>query len=517
MIFDEAALAYNVIARNLAGLIGPLNHEQMAPVVFLWAAKLSIAGLGVSEWALRLTPFLASLATLILFNRLAARVLSPWPAVLATLLIALSTEQIHYAAIFKQYSVDVLVTTLLLWLALACYRTTTVRRWWVTVAAGAVCLVVSMPSLFVLGGIGLAMIGVVLAERNRRLMPQVAAGLVVWLVAFGLVFLQTSQNADRKAFFQWWWKGSFLDPRLPGFPHRLSVAVSETLHAALAGPSTPTLVMALLIAGIGWGLVTLVRRRAFPLLVTLAVPAGLMAAASALHFYPIAARFVLFLAPCVVLAIAIGVDEVARRTASLGPRVWSGLVAGSALFATVPAAWQQATARTTDETTLRPLIQALEARSAPSETVYLYSKVVMVYVFYSTDWSDPPNVARADRFAQLFDSRWSNPPGIASTARAAGDALRLTDRGRGVVIGLGTGKHYMETRGFQSSELAPDWAANEVRRIRAEGSSVAWLLFGQESDSPREDLLREIQLAGATVDLDLDERGAHLYRVHFPR
>jgi hypothetical protein len=165
---------------------------------------------------------------------------------------------------------------------------------------------------------------------------------------------------------------------------------------------------------------------------------------------------------------------------------------------------------------LRPLIRELEARSQPSETVYLYSKVVAVYVFYSTDWNHQSNLDRPLRFSRLFDARWSNPPGTVSAARAAGDALRLTDRGREVVIGLGTGKHYMDIRGFESSELAPDWAANEVRRIRAEGSPTAWLLFGQESDSPREDLLQQIRLTGATIDLDLGERGAHLYRVHFP-
>jgi hypothetical protein len=516
MIFDEAALALNVATRSFAELLGPLDHVQMAPLLFLWGAKLSVVVLGVSEWALRLTPLLAGIGALVLFQRCAARILSSWSAAFAMLLLALSTELVHYAAVFKQYSSDALATTLLLSLALSWYRAPSRRSWWALVVAGAFCLAASMPSVFVLGGIGLATALLVFRAPNRRLVPEVIAGLALWLGTFGVVFLQSSQDPDRTAFFQWWWKYSFLDPRLPDFPQRVSTAVSEALAAAFTAPQTPTLILILFTLGVIVGLLTLAYRGSIVLLSTLLVPPMLLAAASGLHFYPVAARFLLCFAPYVVLLVAIGIDGIDPKVRSPGRLVW-GAVLGFAVLATVvPGAWRLATDPSTDETGLRPLVQALEARSRPGETVYLYNKAIIVYTFYSTDWRHQPNLDRPRRYAQLFDARWGKRRVAPPDTGMNGAALRLVDRGRSTVLGIGTGKHYLDYRGFLSPELDPGWDLNELRRIRAEGSRTAWLLFSGESETPRDQLLQRIREAGGFLDWHLDRRGAYLYRIRFP-
>ena len=73
---DEAAVAVNVTGRGLAALLfQPLTYYQVAPLGFLALEKLGVGILGNTEAALRLFPYLLSLASLPLFWRVAARYL----------------------------------------------------------------------------------------------------------------------------------------------------------------------------------------------------------------------------------------------------------------------------------------------------------------------------------------------------------------------------------------------------------------------------------------------------------
>ena len=48
---DEAFLAVNVLLRDFAGLLRPLEYYQIAPVGFLWGELAMVRALGRSEWA----------------------------------------------------------------------------------------------------------------------------------------------------------------------------------------------------------------------------------------------------------------------------------------------------------------------------------------------------------------------------------------------------------------------------------------------------------------------------------
>ena len=75
---DEAFIAVNLLTRDFAGLLKPLEYYQIAPMGFLWAELAVIRVLGASEWAVRLIPFLSGLASLGLFALRASRVLGWW-------------------------------------------------------------------------------------------------------------------------------------------------------------------------------------------------------------------------------------------------------------------------------------------------------------------------------------------------------------------------------------------------------------------------------------------------------
>src|ERR1700748_299826 len=64
---DEAALIVNVLGKGFRELLGPLFFAEAGPPLFLWVERAVSLVLGDSTFALRLLPFLASCAGLLLF------------------------------------------------------------------------------------------------------------------------------------------------------------------------------------------------------------------------------------------------------------------------------------------------------------------------------------------------------------------------------------------------------------------------------------------------------------------
>src|SRR5947209_4519575 len=81
---DEIYLALNITGRSFAELWKPLDHDQGAPVGFLMLVKLVTLFGGESELALRLVPLAAGLGSMLLFPRVAGRLLPPAGAAFAT-------------------------------------------------------------------------------------------------------------------------------------------------------------------------------------------------------------------------------------------------------------------------------------------------------------------------------------------------------------------------------------------------------------------------------------------------
>src|SRR5687767_14302770 len=70
---DELFIVLNVTKREWIELLTePLRYHQVAPIGFLIATKLGAEILGPGEAGLRLFPYLASLAGLVLFWRVSA-------------------------------------------------------------------------------------------------------------------------------------------------------------------------------------------------------------------------------------------------------------------------------------------------------------------------------------------------------------------------------------------------------------------------------------------------------------
>jgi hypothetical protein len=111
---DEAFLALAVVERPLSTLLSlPLPYEQTPPPLFLILVKLLSTVAGTSETALRALPFASACLALCLWP-LAARRHSRACLLTGAFLLAVSYGGIYYAAEFKPYATEALLSVLFL-------------------------------------------------------------------------------------------------------------------------------------------------------------------------------------------------------------------------------------------------------------------------------------------------------------------------------------------------------------------------------------------------------------------
>src|SRR5687768_16806490 len=107
--YDEAYLLLNVFARSGAALLGPLDMQQAAPPLYLWALRGLYDWLGPAEWAMRLPAFAAGVAALLLMAPLGRRLAGEPGWLWAVGLCALSGHAVTHGCEVKPYAVDLLV------------------------------------------------------------------------------------------------------------------------------------------------------------------------------------------------------------------------------------------------------------------------------------------------------------------------------------------------------------------------------------------------------------------------
>ncbi|MFN0177996.1 MAG: glycosyltransferase family 39 protein [Gemmatimonadales bacterium] len=324
---DELALARQIIDRPMLDLLSrPLDYNQAAPSGFLVLMKAVTALFGDSEYALRLVPFVASLASLPVFLALASRILPPLAQAPALFFFAVAPNLILRAAEVKQYSTDVLAATAVVLLALRWLERPTRGRGWALGAALAIGAWCSHPLIFVGAGVLLPL--AVDARRRQALrdfLPGVAAVAVSVLGAALLALLEegtgnraSMAEAWRSVFMPWEPVGAavWAWERIPRpFVRELGVSRIASLGFAALVP-------------LGW--LALTRARSWITAGVIAGPVLVTILAAALHVYPFANRLVSFLFPLAIIAIGAALGAAGNRLRQAHPAlallVWVAVV-----------------------------------------------------------------------------------------------------------------------------------------------------------------------------------------------
>jgi hypothetical protein len=323
---DELSLVLNVTERGLVELLTQgLDWEQVAPVGYLLPTKLAVLLLGEGELALRVVPLAASLLALILFWRLAQKLLEPVGALVATAGFALNPLLISLGSVVKQYSTDVLATVLVLWALrwLSDPKGSLSTRVLVGAGAGAIGFL-SIPSVIVAAAAITALLYQAWAtgglqsrdSRSRTLMP-----LVVWAAMAGgaALWAQSILTPGLQEYMTGFWagRGAFAPPFTED-PTWVLVRGGATLDGVLfsaymgqgaeMGPvlTEPIKTLILLGALLGAPLLAptaLMRLGGFGWVIAIPLPFLLALGLSAFAIYPIDPRTSAFLVPLLLLLV----------------------------------------------------------------------------------------------------------------------------------------------------------------------------------------------------------------------
>ncbi len=156
---DEAFVAVNLIDRSYRDLLQPLRYGQICPLLFLWAERAAVSAFGFNELSLRLFPLVCGVLGMVLFHRMASRLLRGLPLLLAVGIFAVTLHPIRHAAEVKPYASDLLASLALLTMSLEWWRDRERTAWlWGLVAAAPIALGLSHPAAFVAGGVALGLV-----------------------------------------------------------------------------------------------------------------------------------------------------------------------------------------------------------------------------------------------------------------------------------------------------------------------------------------------------------------------
>lgn len=315
---DEAFVAVSLLTRDFRGMLEPLAHFQIVPVGFMWAELAAARLLGYGPEALRVVPVLAGIASLLVFWRLAPRLLDRRSAFIAVAIFAASYYPMRHANEIKPYSFDLLAALLITAAAWSAWRRPDAWSRWVLLAlVTAVAAWCSYPSVFVSGGVLAALGFAVLRRRSVGVTAAWLASGFALVASFALMYVLVARGQEQAGASLYAAESNWRDTFPPvDAPWRLPAWFIAT-HTGnlLAYPvggrdGRSVLTFVLVVAGV----VTLWRRRG-PVAALLLGPFALTLVAALLERYPYggSARVAQHLAPMICLFAGAGLVAIARR------------------------------------------------------------------------------------------------------------------------------------------------------------------------------------------------------------
>lgn len=310
LFLDEVNLARNLYERGYSDLLHPLDYEQFAPPLFLWIAKTSSLLFGFSEMALRLFPYLSSIASILLLVYLIDLLLDKKYAIYPLALFAGGYLFLHYGTELKQYSSDFMVTLLLLIAALKSDKHFREKKFllaWILI--GSIAIWLSMPAIFILFAIGVYWLSRVLQTNERKALPAIVFIGSTWLVQFALYFFLVLKKQIASDYLQNYHAHSFLyfPGSLSNIIHDLKVLSGLVGH--LGGFTTLALACNSFLLVIG-AMALYQKEKLRSVLFFLPIASLLLAAL--LHKYALADRLALFIFPVLFVLLAYGIEMLFR-------------------------------------------------------------------------------------------------------------------------------------------------------------------------------------------------------------
>jgi 4-amino-4-deoxy-L-arabinose transferase-like glycosyltransferase len=502
---DEAKLALSVGRRGFFGLLQPLDYNQVAPVLYLWLLKAATSIFGMHEWALRLPSLVAGILMMVIVWLLAREVLSEIGALVALLLTATGPLLVAYAAEAKPYGIDALITAVLLLVALRVYSGDRKIPYWILGVCGVVAIGLSLPAVFVLGGISAAFLFVEWRDRYWTRLTTTLLWGALWLVLFLLQRYATYSDAATAKIMQDFWRGVMIRVGDAGWIGR---SVNSVRSIVLTGtdPGWPFLRF---FAPVGVVIATFAiwKRAGMFTALVLVLPPCLALVASALGIWPVDGRLALFLTPIAFVwlgAFAEFLWNTKWMQRGIRIAVAGFVILGAAHNVTRPSVFPPFEAS-------RALISTLSTQRA-HEPAYVFPGGVPAWVYYTTDWQHP-DTARLGWYARTDPHRIA--PGRHHAVMDTEPGLEWQGQDGLELVGRSTGMQFSMERGWVTPAPDPNWGNAEARRMMAGGSRQVWVYGSHVTDTQVDSLRDGIQRNNGEIVSESHGAFAVLWRVHF--
>jgi hypothetical protein len=210
---DEVSIYNNIVGSSFMELVGPLDHAQAFPRLPLMLIKALSQPLGYHVLALRACSLAAMTAAFVLWARIYRAVLPDRGTfLLALTMLATSYPMAYYAAEFKPYAMDVLVTGLGLWIMRG-------QHTWHSAFPGIprLCLVAAgLPMVLFWSYAGFLVIWIVgwnmllLSFHDRRFLLPLGIFALVYLAAMGIIYQFDLRHAWQDQALMSYWESYFL-------------------------------------------------------------------------------------------------------------------------------------------------------------------------------------------------------------------------------------------------------------------------------------------------------------------
>lgn len=316
LIIDEANLARNIVEKSGFEFFQSLDYQQYCPPVFLIITKWNTELFGVNEWSLKILPLCSGILLFFCFLALAKRLIKA-QSIHGYLLFVLSfsTLAIRYSTELKQYSLDSLLTLVLIYLAIRFKEAQwSLKNTLIWLFLGSLMIWTSMPSIFVLAAIGFAFL-YQSWNRDRKIPLGLVLAGTVWLANFGLYFLTVLYQDSTSDLLQDYHQNFFFE-FLPKSINDLSR--SYHLLIGLMTSVTDRTTIGLLFCGffLTIGIYQIIRKNKFEALLLL-LPVLFALIASNMKLYSLIPRLSLFLIPMLLLLMGIGLSFVWEKTTNV--------------------------------------------------------------------------------------------------------------------------------------------------------------------------------------------------------
>jgi hypothetical protein len=370
---DEGALALNIIERSPRELLDPLDFRQGAPTGFLLAEKLASAVVGEQELGLRLFPLAGGIGALIVLALLARRMLRPEAALLAVALAAFSEPLVYFSSEVKQYGTDVFVVVLMLYGAVA-ISWGTIGRLGVGVLAlgGALAVWFSHPALIVLPSLTIVLLVFAWLEGRRAAFRSLALLGGIWLPIALAAYATNRANTRAVATAALHSTGG------------TSIDASSELknlwhaYADVVGVAETTTALAWMCALAGLLVLWRANRTGAAIIVA---PVVATFAAAVLGRYPFTDRFILFLAPSLIVLLAsgaVGIVTVLRRQYLV-----AGLAAIGLLLAYPTGTALSRAASPPGHEEVKAVLRTVEKQWRPGDALYVWYQTQYPFRYYA--------------------------------------------------------------------------------------------------------------------------------------